>query len=310
MSDNESKKDDLTGSGVFGELPKEKWEEITHAVEKLTVAPRSMIFRQGDPGDCFYIITSGKVRVFRKDKDGLETQLSVLNAGESFGEMALLTGEARSANVETLEETHLLVLSKEQFERILKDYPKLSLNFVKQMSGWLLRDEKLIEKEVQQQYRAPHMSWFDFVLIIGVSLILMYVFNQSNPNGIPLFPRLPDKKSFSMISPAAAMEEMKKGETIVIDAGPANFYDQKHIKGAINMPLALFDIVYMMTFSGGEEKAKKIIVYGGTVSKLYDYELTGILMNRGHKDVRILEGGMSTWEKKGYPVEEEAKEKK
>jgi rhodanese-related sulfurtransferase len=310
MSDNDNKKDDFTGSGVFGELPKEKWEEITHAVEKLTVAPRSIIFRQGDPGDCFYIITSGKVRVFRKDKDGLETQLSVLGAGESFGEMALLTGEARSANVETLEETGFMVLSKEQFERILKDYPKLSLSFVKQMSGWLLRDEKQIEKEAQQQYQAPRMSWFDFVLIIGVSLILMYVFNQSNPNGIPLFPKLLDKKSFSMISPAAAMEEMKKGETIVIDAGPANFYDQKHIKGAINMPLALFDIVYMMTFSGEEEKQKKVIVYGGTISKLYDYELAGILMNRGHKEVRVLEGGLSAWEKKGYPVEEEAKGKK
>jgi rhodanese-related sulfurtransferase len=310
MSDNDNRKDDFTGSGVFGELPKEKWEEITHAVEKLTVAPRSIIFRQGDPGDCFYIITSGKVRVFRKDKDGLETQLSVLGAGESFGEMALLTGEARSANVETLEETGFMVLSKEQFERILKDYPKLSLSFVKQMSGWLLRDEKQIEKEAQQQYQAPRMSWFDFVLIIGVSLILMYVFNQSNPNGIPLFPKLLDKKSFSMISPAAAMEEMKKGETIVIDAGPANFYDKKHIKGAINMPLALFDIVYMMTFSGEEEKQKKIIVYGGTISKLYDYELAGILMNRGHKEVRVLEGGLSAWEKKGYPVEEEAKGKK
>ncbi|MCU0595105.1 MAG: cyclic nucleotide-binding domain-containing protein, partial [Desulfobacterota bacterium] len=259
MSDNESKKDDFSGSGVFGELPKEKWEELTHAVEKLTVAPRRMIFRQGDPGDCFYIITSGKVRVFRKDKDGLETQLSVLGAGESFGEMALLTGEARSANVETLEETGFMVLSKEQFERILKDYPNLSLAFVKQMSGWLLRDERVIEKEAQQQYRAPRMSWFDFVLIIGVSLILMYVFNQSNPNGIPLFPKLPDKSAFTLIAPAAAMEEMKKGQTIVIDAGPANFYDQKHIKGAINMPLALFDIVYMMTFSGEEEKEKKII---------------------------------------------------
>jgi rhodanese-related sulfurtransferase len=310
MTENQSEKDDFKQSGVFAELPKEKWDELSHAFEKLTVAPRSIIFRQGDPGDCFYIITSGKVRVFMKDRDGLETQLSVLGAGQSFGEMALLTGEARSANVETLEETCFMVLSKEQFERILKDFPNLSLGFVKQMSGWLLRDEKIIEKEVQQQYQAPRMSWFDFVLIIGVSLILMLVFNESNPNGIPLFPKLPDEKSFSMINPAAAMEEMKKPEVMVIDAGPANFYEKKHIKGATNMPLAIFDIVYMMTFSEAKDKEKKLIVYGGTISKLYDYELANILMLRGHKDVWVLEGGLSAWEKKGYPVEEEAKKKK
>jgi CRP-like cAMP-binding protein len=179
MSDDQSKQEDFKGSGVFGELPKDKWAELSKAVETRTAAPRTVICRQGDPGDCFYIITSGKVRVFRKDNDGVETQLSVLGAGESFGEMALLTGEARSANVETMEETRFMVLSKEQFERILKDFPNLSLAFVKQMSGWLLRDEKTIEKEVQQQYQAPRMSWFDFVLIIGVSLILMFVFNQS-----------------------------------------------------------------------------------------------------------------------------------
>jgi rhodanese-related sulfurtransferase len=310
MSDNESEKDNFKRSGVFAELPKEKWEGLSHAVEKLTLAPRSIVFRQGDPADCFYIITSGKVRVFMKDRDGLETQLSVLGAGESFGEMALLTGEVRSANVETLEETCFMVLSKEQFERIMKDYPHLSLAFVKQMSGWLLRDEKIIEKEVQQQYQAPRMSWFDFILILGVSFILMFVFNQSNPNGIPLFPKLPDKKSFSMISPVAALEKMKKAEAIVIDAGPANFYEKRHIKGAINMPLALLDIVYMMTFSEEEEKSKKIIVYGGTISKFYDYELANILMLRGHKDVQVLEGGLSAWEKEGYPVEEEAKGKK
>jgi rhodanese-related sulfurtransferase len=310
MSDNESEQKDFKGSGVFGELPEDKWAELSKAVETRTVAPRTVITRQGDPGDCFYIITSGKVRVFRKDNDGVETQLSVLGAGQSFGEMALLTGEARSANVETVEETRFMVLSKEQFERILKDFPNLSLAFVKQMSGWLLRDEKIIEKEAQQQYQAPRMSWFDFVLIIGVSLILMFVFNQSNPNGIPLFPKPPDKKSISTITPTAAMEEVKKGEAIVIDAGPANFFDQEHIKGAINMPLSLFDIVYMMTFSGDEEKGKKIIVYGGTISQPYDYDLANTLILRGHKDVVVLKGGLSAWEKDGYPVEETAKGKK
>ena len=152
--ENEGKKEEFMGSKVFEELPQEKWDDLTRAVEHRVVAPRSIIFRQEDPGDSFYIIRSGKVRVYRRDSDGLETELSVLGPGESFGEMALLTGQARSANVEAVEETRLMVLSREQFERILKDFPDISLAFVKQMSERLLKAEKAIEKEARQQYLA------------------------------------------------------------------------------------------------------------------------------------------------------------
>ncbi|MGZ6224525.1 MAG: cyclic nucleotide-binding domain-containing protein [Syntrophales bacterium] len=304
MSKNESGKEGLPRSKVFGQLPKEKWDELTRAMENQIVSRRTIIFRQGDPGDKFYIIHSGKVRVFRKDADGLETDLSVLGAGESFGEMALLTGEVRSANVEAVKETRLMVLSKEQFDLILKDFPHITLFFVKQMSGLLLRNERIIEKEAQQLYRAHRVSWFDFLLVIGMSVILALVFNKSNPNGIPLFPKFPDRKAISEISSAQAMEEVKKGEALIVDAGPEVFYEKKHIQGAINVPLSLFDIVYMMAF-GGDEKGKRVIVYGGTFSKLYDWELADKLLLRGHKDVKVLEGGMASWEKKGYPVEEE-----
>ena len=61
-----------------------------------------------------------------------------------------------------------------------------------------------------------------------------------------------------------------------------------------------------MTFAK-ENKEKKIIVYGGTVSKLYDRELADKLLLRGHEQVRILEGGLAAWEAKGYPVEEKGK---
>ena len=105
-----------------------------------------------------------------------------------------------------------------------------------------------------------------------------------------------------MISAAQAMEEMKKGDTLIVDAGPEGFYQKKHIQGAISVPLALSDILYEVTF-GGEEKAKKVIVYGGTFSKLYDWELADKLLLKGRKDVKVLEGGTAAWEKAGYPVE-------
>ncbi len=206
MTENEGKKEDLTGKKFFEELPQKKWDELTRAVEHRVVTPRTIIFRQDDPGDSFYIILSGKVRAYRRDNDGLETEISVLGDGESFGEMALLTGHARLATVEAIEETRLMVLSKERFERVLRDFPYISLAFVKQMSQWLLRDAKIIEKEVRQQYLAPRLSWFDFLLVIGVSVILTIVFNRANPSGIDLLPNFPDRHAISEISAASAME--------------------------------------------------------------------------------------------------------
>ena len=298
---SEGKKEEPTRSKVFAELPQEKWDKLTRAAEHRVLAPHTIIFRQGDPGDEFYIIRSGKVRVFRRGRDGFERDLSVLGAGESFGHVSLLAGEARSGNVEAVEETHLMVLSKEQFESILEDFPEISLVFMKQMSGWLMRANRVFEKEELQQRRAPRMAWSHFVLTIGVSVVLALVFNQSNPNGIPLFPKPPDRKAIPAIGAAQAMEEMSKGDTLIVDARPESLYQAEHIQGAINVPLPTFDVLYGVTFEG-DEKTKKVIVYGETVSKFYDWELAKRLLLLGRKDVKVLEGGTGAWEKAGYPV--------
>ena len=302
MKKKEDKKDKFARSKVFETLPQEKWDELTRAAEHRVVAPQTIIVRQGDPGDKFYIIRSGKVRMFNRSSDGFETDLSVLRPGESFGQISLLTGEAMSVNAETMEETHLMVFSKEQFESILKDFPDISLAFVKQMSRWLMRANKVIEKEALRKRRPPRAAWFHFVLIISVSVLLALLFNQSNPNRIPLFPKSPDKKAIPLISAAQAMEEMKTGDTLIVDAGPEGFYQRNHIQGAINAPLSFFDILYEVTF-GEEEEAKKVIVCGGTISKLYDWDLASMLLLKGHTNVRVMEGGTAAWEKAGYPVE-------
>jgi CRP-like cAMP-binding protein len=134
------------GATVLGQLPQEKWDELARAVEDLVVAPGTVILRQGDPGDKFYLIRTGRVRVFREDA-GLETELSVLQAGDDFGEMALFMDEPRMATVAALEETRLMVLSKEQFQSILKDFPNVTFAFVRQMSERFLRNANVIKRE-------------------------------------------------------------------------------------------------------------------------------------------------------------------
>ena len=80
------------------------------------------IFLEDSEGEqCFFVI-KGSVKVTRLSKDGREVILAMLNEGEFFGELALLDGESRSANVIALEETEVLTLNREDFLVVLQDY--------------------------------------------------------------------------------------------------------------------------------------------------------------------------------------------
>ena len=68
------------GNAFLRQLPREKRKQLVKAVKHQVLAPGSIVFSQGDPADSFYIIRSGKVRVFQTDSDGLETDLSILGA--------------------------------------------------------------------------------------------------------------------------------------------------------------------------------------------------------------------------------------
>jgi CRP-like cAMP-binding protein len=302
MTAGKEEKNRLAQVPIFAELPQEALAEIGKVVENRVVPAGTVIFRKGDPGDSFYIVDAGRVRVYKKGAEGVETELSQLGPGDSFGEMALFTGETRSANVEAVEETHLAVITKDQFDDILKSHPHVSYAFVRQMSKWLVRGETRLETEAQRQYRAPKLAWVDFLLIAGLSVLCALIFNQTNPNGVALFPTILSDEAISTISASSAMVRHEKGETLFVDAMPSNFHDKEHIAQAVNIPLAIFDIMYMMALSQ-VDKEKEIIVYGRTISKRYDKKLASKLALRGHKNVRILQGGLSTWKNKGYPVE-------
>jgi hypothetical protein len=74
---NEDRVDILSRSPVFKELPGEVLAAIAQAVEPLVVAGHSIIFREGDPGDSLYIISSGSARIFRKNEAGMDMDLSI-----------------------------------------------------------------------------------------------------------------------------------------------------------------------------------------------------------------------------------------
>ena len=153
MTDNKEKISRLVETDIFGSVPEEQLIEIAKILRDETVPAKTVLFRKGDPGDSFYIVHSGKIRVFLEGEDGVETDLTRLGPGDSFGEMALLTEEPRSTNIETIEKTHLFVLAKEEFDGILKKYPDVYRNFIRHMSGLLKREDRRIQEESEWEYQ-------------------------------------------------------------------------------------------------------------------------------------------------------------
>jgi rhodanese-related sulfurtransferase len=263
--------------------------------QEVTAAKGQRIVTQGESPEYFYIIKSGRVKVFRETEDRIRTDLTQLEAGSYFGEVALVTGQPRTASVEAAEETVLLKLSKDEFNHILDHNPQLARHIIQQLSRWLLEGDRRLETETVHQVKLRQISWFDFVLILGLSVILAVGFNFFNPSGIPIIQGWGETDNVPRMGLKEAFADYQAKNVVFVDARPTNFYKQRHIKGAINLPMPLFDFLYMMQLSQ-QPKDKPIIVYGHNISRHYDLDVARKLILRGHKKVFILGGGATDWQ--------------
>ncbi len=111
---------------------------LSFIVERLRFKPfdaNQVICRIGDPGDKMYIIINGSVDVVvEAPETGHKKVVATLKGGDYFGEMALLTGEPRSATVVTREPSEMFILSKDDFDVIVERFPSISLSMGKIMS--------------------------------------------------------------------------------------------------------------------------------------------------------------------------------
>ena len=117
----------------FGELTREKFY------------PRgSVILFENDPGDSLFVVRQGRVKVVLIGEDGREVILGVLGVGEHFGELALIDDRPRSAHVIAMEDSHLLVLRREDFRRRVESSPAVAWSLLTELSRRLRRaDEKI-----------------------------------------------------------------------------------------------------------------------------------------------------------------------
>jgi putative oxidoreductase len=277
---------------------------ITEIGTEKTFSKGSIIVRQGDTPENFYVIRKGKVKVFRLSEEGIRTDLTELGEGAYFGELAIVTGQPRTASVEAGEGTVLTEISKEEFDTLLDYNPPLARQIIKQLSQWLVEGDRRLEKQVVHQVKVREISWFDFALIGGLSILLALIFNLYNDNALPLIQGL-GGQPVKVISLDEALKLYNENKLMVIDARKEGFYRQEHIKGAENFQAVFFDLMYpMFQFKLEQKKVGKdspILVYGGTMSRRFDLDLARDLKSKGYDNVMVLGSDYDGW-KKAFPV--------
>ena len=96
----------------------------------------TVIFREGDTDMAMYFVVTGRVNVVKQSPDA-DTKITTISQGQSMGEMSLLDTLPYSATVMAETNCNLVVLTRERYDALLKDYPKLAIKLLSQLSKLL-----------------------------------------------------------------------------------------------------------------------------------------------------------------------------
>jgi CRP/FNR family transcriptional regulator len=110
----------------FQGLSDREFSELSHIFVEKSFTRNKIIFIEKDTMNYIYVILSGKVKVIHSGMDGKEHIVAIHKKGDFFGEMALLDGKTSPASVVALEDTHIVIISKKNFEEYLLKNDKIS----------------------------------------------------------------------------------------------------------------------------------------------------------------------------------------
>ncbi|GAB4141570.1 MAG: mechanosensitive ion channel family protein [Ignavibacteriales bacterium] len=121
----EPTKDILSNLELFRMLTQEELSLINKSLVQKIFAKNSKIIKEGDSGDSMFILVEGLLDVFISTEDKKQIKVAQLTPGNFFGEMSLLTGEQRSADVIANSESLVYEITKDTMQQILKSRPAL-----------------------------------------------------------------------------------------------------------------------------------------------------------------------------------------
>ncbi len=162
--------DFLKKTFIFSSLEESHYSALNKIAKVLNFKKSEIIFNEGEPAKGFYIVKSGKVKIYKLSFDGKEYILHIFSAHEPFGEVPAFVSGKFPANAEAVEDSEVVYFDRELFINLLREIPEISLKIIGLLSRRLYVFTKIIEslslKEVPSR----------------LSEYLLYLYRKNNEN--------------------------------------------------------------------------------------------------------------------------------
>jgi len=130
---------------LFEDLPEEQHRDLASIALVKSFGRGQTIFSEGDPGTGFYVVISGRVKIYKLSADGKEQILHIFGGGEPFGEVPVFEGRRFPAHAVALDESRCLFFPRPAFTDLISRNPSLSLNMLAVLSRRLRRFTVLVD---------------------------------------------------------------------------------------------------------------------------------------------------------------------
>jgi CRP/FNR family transcriptional regulator len=131
---------------LFAGLKEEDLKRIRAVASLKQVRKKEILFGEGEEAKGFYVMLSGKIKLFKISSEGKEQILHVVSAPDAFAEAALFLEGSYPAFAEALTDSQLLFFPKSHFVQLIERNPQLSINMIVSLSHFLRRFASLIEE--------------------------------------------------------------------------------------------------------------------------------------------------------------------
>lgn len=216
---------------LFSTLSDEELDAISKLSNRIKYPKNNIIFIEKEEGNILYIILRGRVKVVKISESGEEIILAALNKGDFFGEMSLLDGKPRSATVISIEDSELMLIKSNHFEKVIEKHPRIALKLLKELTVRLRKADELIGNLALMNVKGR---------IAGLFIQLAKEHGQKTKEGVLIKSRPTHQEIANMVGAtretvSRILKQLEDNNYICMSGKDVIIFDEDYIRKIINL---------------------------------------------------------------------------